>query len=72
MSAFARLTDEKVTIIILGNRVTRRIYSSAQLAYDLFGDYQQQKVPESDEIDSLKVTLLSPKEAKKKNNKEGK
>jgi len=71
-AAFARLLDEKVTIIILGNRFTRRIYSAAQLAYDIFGDYQQQKVPESDEIDSLKTTLLSPKESKKKNKKEGK
>jgi CubicO group peptidase (beta-lactamase class C family) len=71
-AAFARLTDEKVTIIILGNKFTRRIYSAAQLAYDIFGDYQQRKVPESDEIDSLKVTLLTPKEQPKKNKKTGK
>lgn len=71
-AAFARLTDEKVTIIILGNKFTRRIYGAAQLAYDIFGDYQQQKVPESDEIDSLKTTLLTPKDQQKKNKKSGK
>jgi len=42
-SAFARLTDEKVTIIILGNKYNSRIYSAARKAYDLFGDYKQDK-----------------------------
>lgn len=63
-AAFARLTDEKVTIIILGNKFTRSIYYAAHLCYDLFGDYQQRRVPDSDEIDSLKTTLLSTKEKK--------
>lgn len=57
-AAFARLPDEKVTIIVLGNRFTRSIYGSAQLCYDIFGDYMQSKVPESDEIDSVKTELL--------------
>jgi len=58
-AAFARLTDEKVTIIILGNKFTRSIYSAAHLCYDIFGDYQQRQVPDPDEIDSLKTFLLS-------------
>jgi CubicO group peptidase (beta-lactamase class C family) len=43
-AAFARLIDEKATIIILGNKFTRSIYGAAHLCYDIFGDYQQQKV----------------------------
>jgi CubicO group peptidase (beta-lactamase class C family) len=42
-SAFARLTDEKATIIILGNRYNRAIYNTAHQAYDLFGDYLQHR-----------------------------
>lgn len=63
-ASFARLTDEKVTIIILGNKFTRSIYWAAQLCYDFFGDYQQRKVPDADEIDSVKTTLLSPSSKK--------
>ncbi|MEI9944802.1 MAG: serine hydrolase domain-containing protein [Chitinophagaceae bacterium] len=40
-SAFARLTDEKVTIIILGNKFNRNIYNTAHHCYDIFGDYYQ-------------------------------
>jgi len=40
-SAFARLTDERVTIIILGNKYNSNIYTTARKAYDLFGDYLQ-------------------------------
>lgn len=40
-SAFARLTDEKATIIILGNKYNRNIYRAAHLAYDFFGEYLQ-------------------------------
>lgn len=40
-AAFARLTDEKATIIILGNRYNRGIYSAAHKAYDIFSDYGQ-------------------------------
>jgi CubicO group peptidase (beta-lactamase class C family) len=70
-AAFARLMDEKVTIIILGNRFNRAIYDAASLCYDIFGDYQQQKVVDPDEIDSLKTSLLKnpvPKANKKKKN----
>jgi CubicO group peptidase (beta-lactamase class C family) len=38
-SSFARLPDEKVTIIILTNKFNRNIYSVARKMYNLFGDY---------------------------------
>ena len=63
-AAFARLIDEKVTIIIIGNRFTSSIYNAAHLCYDIFGDYLQRQVAESDEMDSLKQTLLRPAEKK--------
>jgi len=69
-AAFARLMDEKVTIIILGNRFNRSIYNAAHLCYDIFGDYQQRKVADPDEIDSLKTTLLkTPAQKPVKKNK---
>jgi CubicO group peptidase (beta-lactamase class C family) len=39
-SAFVRLTDEKATIIVLGNKFNRRIYACKKLS-DLFGNYLQ-------------------------------
>lgn len=39
--AFARLTDEKAVIIILGNQYNSNIYKAAKLAYNVFGDYMQ-------------------------------
>ncbi len=39
-NVFIRLLDEKATIIVLGNRYNRRIYSSKGLC-DLFGPYHQ-------------------------------
>lgn len=51
-AAFARLTDEKATIIILGNKFNRAIYEAAHLCYDIFGDYQQRKVTETDDNES--------------------
>ena len=38
-AAFARLTDEKVTVIILGNKFNRQIYTAASKSYSLFGPY---------------------------------
>lgn len=38
-SAFARLTDEKVTIIILTNKFNRNVYFTARKMYSLFGNY---------------------------------
>lgn len=70
-AAFARLIDEKVTIIIIGNRFTRNIYNAAHLCYDIFGDYLQRQVTDADEADSLKQTQPQPpakKEQKKSKN----
>jgi CubicO group peptidase (beta-lactamase class C family) len=55
-AAFARLVDEKVTIIILGNKYNSRIYKAASKAYNLFGDYDQNrnnKDDDSEEYESL-------------------
>lgn len=52
-AAFARLMDEKVTVIIIGNRFTRNIYNAAHLCYDIFGDYQQRGVNDEEEADSI-------------------
>ena len=38
-SAFARLTDEKVTIIILTNKFNRNVYPIARKMYNVFGNY---------------------------------
>ncbi|MBC7872920.1 MAG: beta-lactamase family protein [Ferruginibacter sp.] len=67
-AAFTRLIDEKATIIILGNRFNRAIYDAAMRCYDIFGNYQEQKMEDADEIDSLKTVLLqpTPKKATKK------
>jgi len=63
-AVFARLIDERATIIILGNKFNRAIYDAGHLCYDIFGDYQQRKMPDVDEIDSLKTTMLKPQSAK--------
>jgi CubicO group peptidase (beta-lactamase class C family) len=69
-AAFARLTDEKVTIIILGNRFNRAIYDAAHLSYDIFGDYLQKQIEETEEADSLKSN--SQVSTEKKNSKKSK
>ena len=38
-SAFARLTDEHATIIILSNRFNPAVYTTAKRLYNLFGNY---------------------------------
>ncbi|MCU7549179.1 beta-lactamase family protein [Chitinophagaceae bacterium LB-8] len=43
-SAFARLIDEKATIIILGNKYKSSIYTTARKMYNLFGDYGESGV----------------------------
>lgn len=52
-AAFARLIDEKVTIIILGNRFNRGIYGTAHMSYDLFGEYFDKAGTEEEETDTL-------------------
>lgn len=56
-AAFARLPDEKVTIIILGNKFTRAIYNSAYESYNIFGEYRQQQNSIEEETDSLPVDI---------------
>lgn len=51
-ASFARLIDEKATIIILGNKFNKGIYRSASLCYDIFGDYQQNHDKTQDESDN--------------------
>jgi CubicO group peptidase (beta-lactamase class C family) len=43
-SVFARLIDEKATIIILGNKYKSSIYTTARKMYNLFGDYGEQGI----------------------------
>lgn len=62
-AAFARLTEERATIIILGNRFNRNIYTAAHLCYDIFGDYMQRRQTESDDSpESTDKTPTSKKE----------
>lgn len=58
-AAFTRLTEEKATIIILGNRFTRSIYGAAHLCYDMFGDYHQRPDNDEEEMDSIPVKTKS-------------
>jgi CubicO group peptidase (beta-lactamase class C family) len=55
-AAFARLMDEKVTIIILGNRFTSMVYNTAHRCYGFFGPYgeKMEEEPEEDYPDALK------------------
>ena len=45
-SAFARLPEEKATIIILGNKYNSGIYTTARKLYNVFGNYDQNGVSE--------------------------
>jgi len=66
-AAFARLPDEKATIIIIGNRFNRNIYTTAHLCYDIFGDYMQRRQTESDDSPEAadKIPPAATKESKK-------
>jgi len=50
-SAFAYLPEEKVTIIIVGNKYNSSIYKTARKAYDIFGQYMQSGKQSDDEED---------------------
>ncbi len=66
-AAFSRLTDEKATIIILGNRFTRTIYGAAHLCYDIFGEYDQRRGNDDEEADSMPNNKKAiPKKTSKK------
>jgi CubicO group peptidase (beta-lactamase class C family) len=62
-AAFARLTDEKATIIILGNRLTWKIYHAASKSYNIFGSYFPDEKIETEETDSVVINdkKTSPK-----------
>jgi CubicO group peptidase (beta-lactamase class C family) len=45
-SAFARLPDEKATIIILGNKYNSSIYTTARKLYNVFGPYGENGIQE--------------------------
>ena len=57
-AAFARLVDEKVTIVILGNRYNSNIYRVARKAYDIFGDYDQNGGNDEEENDNERVSNM--------------
>jgi CubicO group peptidase (beta-lactamase class C family) len=66
-AAFARLVDEKVTIIILGNKYNSNIYRAASKSYQLFGDYDQNrnnKDDDSEEYESLTKALQTERKEK--------
>ncbi len=61
-SAFARLPDEKATIIILGNRLTWKIYQAAGKCYNIFGNYfLDEKIGPDDDPVILNEKKISPK-----------
>ena len=67
-AAFARLQDEKVTIIILGNKYNSNIYKAASKAYNLFGDYDQKRNntdDDSEEYESMAKANGYPTQRKK-------
>ncbi|HRO71607.1 MAG TPA: serine hydrolase, partial [Chitinophagaceae bacterium] len=57
-AAFARLIDEKVTIVILGNRYNSNIYRVARKAYDIFGNYDQNGGNDEEENDNERVNNM--------------
>jgi CubicO group peptidase (beta-lactamase class C family) len=65
-AAFSRLTDEKATIIILGNKFTRGVYTTATHAYDIFGNYHQTRDSEPDDEGEEKVSRDSRREKPRK------
>lgn len=70
-AAFSRLTDEQVTIIILGNKFSRSIYNAAYSAYNIFGDYIPEKSPLENETEfekKGKKIILKNKSQKNRSN----
>lgn len=60
-ASFARLTDEKATIIILGNKFNRNIYRAASKCYDIFGDYMQTNKPQNDDSENPEAVTIETK-----------
>jgi CubicO group peptidase (beta-lactamase class C family) len=59
-AAFGRLPDEKVVVIILGNRFTSRIYEVARETYNLFGEYADQQSADDDEGEQTVTEKTAP------------
>lgn len=51
-AAYSKLPDEKVTIIILGNKFNRTVYTAAIKTYSLFGDYDRWKTNGEEESEA--------------------
>lgn len=65
-AVFARLVDEKVTIIILGNRFNRNIYNVAWRSYNLFGNYFSEPGPDEDNTEQPRKSEKKKAKAVKK------
>lgn len=65
-SAFARLTDEKATIIVVGNRLSWKIYHIASKCYNIFGSYLPGEDSNDEETDSLNTTEVKTASKAKK------
>jgi CubicO group peptidase (beta-lactamase class C family) len=71
-AAFARLTDERATIIILGNKFNRNIYHTATKSYSIFGNYgrdsddseEEHEAPKSEAAPPVKVKAKTPAKTK--------
>jgi len=55
-TAFARLIDQKATIIIMGNKFSKNIYNVAHHCYQIFGDYGMENPNDEEEDDAVPVT----------------
>ncbi len=59
-AAFARLTDEKATVIILGNKYTSSVYTAARGSYDIFGNYLKPGDSNEEEAEGLVKRQQTP------------
>ncbi|MBP7107570.1 MAG: beta-lactamase family protein [Chitinophagaceae bacterium] len=64
-ASFARLIDEKATIIILGNKFNRNIYGAASQCYDIFGDYMQTRQPQNYDSENPEAVVKETKKETK-------
>jgi CubicO group peptidase (beta-lactamase class C family) len=65
-AVFARLINDKATIIIIGNRFNRAIYGAGYLCYDVFGDYMQHRSAPAEGADSTTAPAQTEKKVKQK------
>jgi CubicO group peptidase (beta-lactamase class C family) len=64
-AAFARLPEDKATIIILGNKFNRGIYTAAIKCYPIFGDYGQEQDDGEEEEENVVESNGDSKKASK-------